>query len=379
MAMAREKKKIHDALDNKDMKSIVFIGFNTAFTIICLVITFYIVYVWIHRYSLHKLSSVIDMKGYFKTEKDVSPSFSVCVTDPKLNEKIVNIAPSFNESTYLKFLRGSMYREELRLLDFDQIRFNWSAYLYDTPKAQLVSSNGSDKGYVSAGKYWKYYTSYIGLQSHERYLTYCLAFEPLHHEVHVIRVRLNKTIFDSGKRQNYKFRVFLHYPNQIIRSYQNVKYLWEDWKNKTINGQTKWSRNQMVFSVKDIEVLQRLENKDKACVKDWNRYDQIVMEKHLKRAGCRRPYQESKVINSICSNSEAMEKSSLYPSNIIMKMFDEPCRTLEKADFKFFDSHTSLLKDAPDEIFEVKFYFNFRYKEIVQYEQIDLEVSCVLS
>ena len=224
MAMAVVKKKINITLDHKDKKNIIFVAINTSFTIICLVTTFHIVYGWIHRYSLHRLSSVIDMKGYFKTKNDVSPSFSLCVTDPRLNEKIVNIAPSFNESAYLKFLRGEMYHEDLRRLNFDQIRLNWSEYLYDTPKAQLVSANGTDKGFTSAGKYWKYYTSYVGLQSHERYLTYCLAFEPLHHEVHVIRVRLNKTIFDNGDRQNYKFRVFLHYPNQIIRSYQNVKY-----------------------------------------------------------------------------------------------------------------------------------------------------------
>ena len=372
--MAREKKKITDVFDNKDIKNIVFIAINLAFTMICLVITLYIVYGWIHRYSLHKLSSVIDMKGYFKTENDVSPSFSVCVTDPRLNEKIVNIAPSFNESSYLKFLKGNMYHEELRQLDFDQIRFNWSAYLYDTPKAQLVSSNGTDKGYVSAGKYWKYYTSYVGLQSHERYLTYCLAFEPLHHEVHVIRVRLNKTIFDCGKRQNYKFRVFLHYPNQIIRSYQNVKYLWEDWNHKTVNGRIKRVNNEMVFAVKDIEVLQRLENKDSSCIRDWKNYDQRIMDNHLTRTGCRRPYQKSKVVDEICSNDEKMKKSRLYPSNIIMKMFDEPCRTLEKADYKYLESRTSSLKNVSDEIFEINFYFNFRYKEILQYEQIDLEV-----
>ena len=219
--MAIVKKKINITLDHKDKKSILFVGINRAFTVICLATTFYIVYGWIHRYSLHKLSSVIDMKGYFQTKNDVSPSFSLCVTDPKLNEKIVRFAPEFNESAFIEFLGGKVYHEELRRLDFDKIRFNWSEYLYDSPKAQLVSANGTDKGFISAGKYWKNYTSYIGLQSHERYLTYCLAFEPLHHEVHVIRVRLNKTIFENGDRQNYKFRVFLHYPNQIIRSHLN--------------------------------------------------------------------------------------------------------------------------------------------------------------
>ena len=130
----------------------------------------------------------------------------------------------------------------------------------------------------------------------------------------------------------------------------------------------------MVFTVKDIEVLQRLEDKDSSCIRDWKNYDQGITEKHLTRIGCRRPYQKSKAVDEICSNAEEMAKSRLYPSNIIMKMFDEPCRTLEKADYRYLDSRTSSLKGISEEIFEIKFYFNFRYKEILQYEQIDLEV-----
>ena len=282
-----------------------------------------------------------------------------------MHEKIVHFSSEFNESIYINFLRGNVYYEELRQLDFEKIKFNWSEYLHETPKATLVSNNGTEIRLNPMGKYWKYYTSYIGLQSHQRYLTYCLAFEPLRNEVYSITVRLNKTVFRSGKRPNYKFRVYLHYPNQIIRSYQNVKYLWDNVSNEI---------NQMVFTVRDLEVLQRFESKQSTCIKDWRNYDKTILEKHLGNVGCRRPYQESKTIKQICSNANAMSKCGLYPSNIVMKMFNEPCRTLEKADYKFLDSKTTS-RNIPKDAFDIKFYFNNRYKEIVQYEQIDLEVT----
>ena len=335
------------------------------FKMICLALTTFIVTEWIQRYSLHKLSSVIDVKSYFTSEMDVAPVFSICVADPKLDEKIVQFSSEYNESDYVNFLKGNVYYEELRQLDFERIKFNWSDYFYETPEAHLVSDNGRDTRFAHMGKYWKYYTSYIGLQSHERYLTYCLAFEPLRREVHAIRVRLNKSLFNNGKRPDYKFRVYLHYPNQIIRAYQNVKYLWDDWKDKI---------NQMVFSVRDFEILQRFEGKHSTCIKDWRNYDKIIMEQHLGSIGCRRPYQDSKTIKQICSDTKTMDESGIYPSNIVMKMFNEPCRTIEKASFKFLDSKTTS-KNVPKEVFEIKFYFNSRYKEILQYEQIDLEVS----
>ena len=361
---AMEKKRFAGIPKTNDIEMVLFHRINTLFRIACLIFTIYIVNGWIHRYSLHKLSSVIDVKDFFKTDKDVSPAFSICVTDPKLNEKIVAFSTEFNESTYIKFLQGNLYFEELKKLNFDQIRFNWSDYLYEPPKAHLVSANGTSKGFVIAGSFWKFYTSYIGLQSHERYLTYCLAFEPLHQEVHAIRVRLNKTIFSNGKRPDYKLRVYHHYPHQIIRSYQHVKFLWDDVDERS---------NKMIFSARDIEVLDRFENSRSSCSKDWKNYDQVITEQHIREIGCRRPYQESKEVQNICSNQTAMAKCGLYPSNIKMKKFPEPCRTLEKANYKFLDSQTNK-KELPKDAFEVEFFFNYRYKEIVQYEQIDLEV-----
>ena len=51
------------------------------------------------------------MKDYFKTKDDVLPVFSICVIDPKLEEKLKRYAPAYSKSTYIKFLRGDVYHE----------------------------------------------------------------------------------------------------------------------------------------------------------------------------------------------------------------------------------------------------------------------------
>ena len=338
---------------------------NVLFSTLCFFLAISVVVSWLNKYSLQKLASGIDVKNYFDTKLDVQPAFSVCVTDPQLNEKVKKLAPSYNKSTYIQFLRGDAYHEELKKLEFEQIAFNWSQHFHQTPEAYIVANNGTKLGnFPMTSKYWKYYTSYIGLQSQNRYLTNCLAVEPLTNEVHSITITLKRSIFNEMKWPNYKFRVLLHYPHQIIRSYSTSKYLWRDW-NKTKNYQ-------MTFLVRDVEVLQRHQNKNNKCIIDWDKYDEVVLEKHLEKIGCRSPYQNHEgSLRNVCSSKKRMKQSLLYPSDIMMKMFDNPCRSLEKADYRYMEAVSN--REAKD-IFEMKFIFNGRYREIVQYEQIDLEV-----
>ena len=124
--------------------------------------------------------------------------------------------------------------------------------------------------------------------------------------------------------------------------------------------------------VRDVEVLERHKNKNKNCITDWKNYDEVVLEKHLEKIGCRSPYQgHGESLRNICASKKRMKQSLLYPSDILMKMFDNPCRSLEKADYRYMEE---VVNREATEIFEMKFAFNGRYKEIVQYKQIDLEV-----
>ena len=338
--------------------------FNVLFHIVCVLITTGIVIWWIHKYSLENLSSSIDFKGYFKTDDDVQPAFSICVDDPKLNEKLELSAPGYNKSTYLNFLKGKVYHEELRNLDFNHVRFNWSAYFYQTPKAYIVAKDGAKLGRVPMSKYWRYYTSFIGLRSGNKALTNCLAVEPLSSSVTNIRLRFNGSIFKNGKRRNYELRVLLHYKRQIIRSYPTTKYLWDPRDNVTAY--------RMEFRVQDVEVLHRYNGRHHLCIEDWRNYDKLALETHLNEVGCRSPYHVSETNRSVCSSKEKM-KESLFPiSAIFMKKFDTPCRSIEKVYYTYQEAVT---KSIPDGTFEIKFHFNSRYKEIVQYQQIDFWVN----
>jgi len=339
---------------------------NVLFQTLCFFFAIYLVVSWLQRYSLHKLASSIDLKYYFDTTIDLHPAFSICATDPELNEKVKKIAPGYNKSNYIKFLRGEVYHEELKNLEFEHVKFNWSQYFDQQtwPYAKIVAKNGTEMGRFPMGKYWKYYTSYVGLHLDNRYLTNCLAVEPLTNEVDYIKIVLNRSIFKEKKRPNYTFRVLFHYPHQILRSYLTSKYLWEDW-NSTKDYK-------MRFFVADVVVLQHLSNKNKKCIADWNNYDEVVLDKHLENVGCRAPYQgnNGRLMN-VCSTARQMRQSILHIDTKMVKMFDNPCRSLETARYRFMETVSD---KEPRDIFEMKFRFNGDYREITQYEQIDIEV-----
>ena len=187
------------------MKKSTYDKLNFTYKVFCVLITICIVITWFIKYNNHDLSCSIDIKRHFQNENDIQPAFSICTTDPKLNEKIKKLSPKHNKSTYLSFLRGDAYYEELGNIDFRQLKFNWSEYFYEPPVAYLIFSNDTTKNNLTKSKYWTYYTSYIGLQSLNRYLTDCLAVQPLTKEVYYIKLSLKRRFIN--KNQTCRMRV----------------------------------------------------------------------------------------------------------------------------------------------------------------------------
>ena len=351
------------------MKAFTYDRFNILYRAFCVLFSFIIILLWLYRYSLQNIASTSDMKNYYESEHGVQPSFSVCVVDPELDIKIRLFNPNYNTSTYIQFLQGKLEDERLRNLDFDSIRFNWSEYFYKPPEARLESDNGTFLGYGTAAMNWRYYTSFVGLQSYKRYLTYCLAVEPLSKNVSAIKLFLNRSIFENGIRphSNHKLRVFMHYPGQILRSYATVKTSWKKLSNET--------RYHMKFRVQHVQVLHRYHKRNHKCLEDWRNYDTFVVDSQIMAAGCRSPYQWSSRMNhSVCSKMEKMKETVIHPSDIMMKQYQHPCRSLEQGYYKYTESDTSD-DSIPKGGFRISFYFNTQFKETIQYQQINVQVT----
>ena len=338
------------------------------YNVVCILVTIFIIGWWFYQYSMENLAASIDIHSFLHHDQEDQPMFSVCTTDPKLDEKIVNLTNNrFNETTYLKYLRGEEYHEELRNIDYKTIGFNWSEYFSSDPNAWLLSKRGKSLGRVSKSKYWNYYTSYVGLQSHNRYLTHCIGVQPLRKEVSSIYLFLKMNIFKHGIRpsKSQEFRIFLHYPHQIIRSYSTRKSLWNPIGNE--------SSYIMRFVIKDLQVLQRYPTRKNKCIRDWRNYDKILLKKVLERLNCQAPHQQFIGTNySVCSNKGEMKETLIYPSNRLIRAFEPPCRSLETSHYQYSEETTEKLEN---DTFRISFHFHSQFKEIVQYPTINKGVS----
>ena len=123
----------------------------------CILVTVFIIGWWLYQYSLENLACSIDIKSFLEQDHEVQPMFSICITDPELDEKLMNLTKNrFNKSSYIRFLRGDEFHKELKNIDYNEIKFNWTNYFSSPPGASLLSKTGKNLGRVPKSKYWTY-------------------------------------------------------------------------------------------------------------------------------------------------------------------------------------------------------------------------------
>ena len=141
-------------------------------------------------------------------------------------------------------------------------------------------------------------------------------------------LHLDRGIFENGIRPRLaKFAVLFHYPNQILDSINTIIRQW--------NVKKKEQHYYMDFNVLGMNVLgHRYKPKLDNCIHNWRNYDPIMQEKHIRKVGCKAPYQNTVHDFPICDSREKM-KQTLYP---IETGHISPCRTIEKIDYQYIET-----------------------------------------
>ena len=77
--------------------------------------------------------------------------------------------------------------------------------------------------------------------------------------------------------------------------------------------------------IKNIEVLKR-RNRGKSCLNDWENYDDLVLTKHLKMAGCDNPYQNGN--NKTCVTKTERRRAKYEFEEVRDKYYPAPCQEM---------------------------------------------------
>jgi hypothetical protein len=278
--------------------------------------------------------SIVDYKTFFQEKNIMLPEVSLCIENPFIEEKLEQINSTITVSKYLQFLKGEIFDEQMRDIDYDNVTVNLSDYFLHST---VTWNNGSILTYTSGNDTVNKgtYTTYNGFL-HNKFVK-CFASKLDNQEykgtfnwfqiLYMQNDFLNRFTGSPGKG----LIVVLHYPNQFLVSTNNVKFFSKSSEKSTADGSFIMS-----LYLKDMEILHRRNKREEICLAESNEYDEAIYKRHFENIGCRAMYQKTDKEFPICNTGDEMREATSLPSvSPIDKKHPPPCQIMSRLNFDY--------------------------------------------
>ena len=309
--------------------------FHCLFHFLCFLIAFGLACRCLLKFLENDNLSSVNYKKFHKNEYHIYPSMSWCIINPFLDHKLKKYGQGVNITSYSDFLQGLYWDERMLAINFDSVTPSladnllgiWMGFhdktLYTYDHASNISS---PTGWIPV--------FHISFRSAIRK---CFTFDiPFmkNKQLHGFGLRVRNSFFPRGVRPTAldkdKFSVYFHYPGQRFTSLYTIKY---DWEPKSNRSRSYYMR----YELKDVEVNRHRIRPQEPCIEDWKKYDQIIMDGIMLKAGCRPPHWETAHNLSMCSKSEQMAHFVDQPSTTILEAFGPPCTAIENLHYRYYE------------------------------------------
>ena len=231
------------------------------FALCCVFTTISICVYWVYEYRLDEDLSVITYRKFYEREHDVYPTVSLCFNNPFLRQHLTD--SGVNESSYLGFLTGEYFSEEMLKINYENVTIDISNYvqgymMYFSNGTRTVSQIDSENGIDSIKRLT--YVSYNGIHGKTVGFFKCFALViPKVRDLLVFRIRISNNIFPNSIRPTYgTFRAVYHLPQQFLLSGANQQWIWP---YREANESYK-----MRFVVGSNTIMIRRNKKDSRCI-----------------------------------------------------------------------------------------------------------------
>ena len=291
------------------------------FDLLCFIATFSMIGYWAHEYFRNEDLSVIHF-DYFNYSHQTYPVVSFCFCPPFLENELRNFNISI--SMYQDYLKGEADGERFRNITYDNVTIDIRNFI---GRSVVYWKNGS--------KYEQYpstirkvinidvsYGGFINGAIHK-----CFGFEIRREYVQAVKkvkIRLNTSIFDMypGKQRpsDGRFSTRLHYPNQFLLAYQNIKWGWPE--------RTNYHPYYMRFTIKMMEVLRRRRKIRSPCISENEPFDVSILRQTTAVSGCRAPYQIQNSFVPECLNKKNIKDSFFDEAKFEPEKYNPPCEEM---------------------------------------------------
>lgn len=330
-----------------------------SFRLSCWLATMSMSLMWIYKFSLNEDLCEINYRNYYQTKEDEYPVLSLCFDPPVTQEKLNEFANGLNKTNYMKFLEGKHFDSKLLDIDYKSVSLNQSYYIRSN---WIRWRDGSYVENTSDSKIAPFLEeSYSGFDNYKVFMK-CYALKLpddvyfLNGTVQDFGLLISNDIFPSGRRPLlYGISTLIHYPNQLLRSYETQRYSWDQRSND--------SEIAMRFKIKGMEIIRHRNKNSQPCHEDWKNDDDHIITKHVNNVGCRAPYQ--KVNNKIkkCKTIDKLAESRFVMSTSGYKTYP-PCKIIGKLDYILEESEVDTSKPGN---FWIGIWINGKqFKEIIR-------------
>ena len=297
-------------------------AFLLIFAVVCWSSTISSIFYWIYLFSLNEDLTVLDYKRYYYDNSSAYPTLSLCFQTPFNKTKLEHTTT--NVESYLEFLKGNNYSSQMWEHNYEDVVFDISQHVLGY---WIEFRNGSSKEYSpTSDNLTLFSTTFSGFWREGFYN--CYGIQIMNDvEMQWLSVLMKGDIFPSKIRpEKYGFFILLHYPNQLLRSTNTIKYMWP--KRKTNDTY------EMKFQVKGTEMIKHRYKSRHPCNQDWERHGMTVQIRHSQTVGCVAPYQNQDAKLRPCSTKYEIEKAWFA------LRYDEygnapPCTSMEKIKYSY--------------------------------------------
>ena len=316
---------------------------RTAWTLGCVVATFYATTWQFRRYYTIEDQTIIEYKRFHEREKDVYPSISLCWNVAINEEKLKRYGENFTSMAYVDFLFGNLvskkdlWNKDMLAVDYDNVTTRFEDYLieygyeYGFQNIPFRGLHNKEMGIKTIS----------GLKELSFFSQKCLTIDiPFNksHSLNTMYVNLKPTIFGNelGLANPYsphnKFALVLHYPNQLLGQLNLGKLNWYLRGPSSISG--------YLLRIGQMDVHDRGNTKQNPCIEGIPDYDQMAIKAGIKRIGCKPPYWNSISSFAPCSKKDQLRRFGIKFLNVSKSgnkktsfMSKSPCRRMERINY----------------------------------------------
>ena len=296
---------------------------HVIFKLVCISAAICMIGFWIYEFEKNEDITLVEYKSTREMINVTYPELSICIDQPFLNKELAKFSADLDRYKYLKHLRGETgFNETYNNIPYDQITPNLYDHLqrlwigWKPGRNHLKDNNCTDPNNC---QYFVFTNHFNGMSD----FTFLKCFGIHVKKKYTQDVLWFQLIFNESLKsvltQVKGISIMMNKPNQFSLNMGGVQNIWDSPKGK---------KRKEFFQINSIEILKRRNKVQKPCNEEWANFDDLALTHHMKKVGCRPPYQKAYERFPTCKTQREMKESIYDPWILDGTDIPVPCQEM---------------------------------------------------